>query len=216
MNTTLPELNEVLDEIEFFERERTDRQFVELAILLYDCGVSLRKVERVLGWIGIERSHVAVWTWIQKFGQRLTEAGRRPAADLPAVVLMDETVIKQHGEEFTLFAAVDPETRNLLHAAVAPSRNTLTTRRFLTELAALYGRAPPIVVTDGASYGPVFTKLGVTRVIRRHSVRNRIERWIQELKRRIDTFYASFTGDDVVTTNNWLRQFGWVWNTCLS
>ena len=25
---------------------------------------------------------------------------------------------------------------------------------------------------------------------------------LQELKRRIDTFYASFTGDDVATTNN--------------
>ena len=181
MNTNLPELTEVLDEIEFFERERTDRQFVELAILLYDCGVSLRKVKRVLGWIGVERSHVAVWKWVQKFGQRLSEAGRRPAADLPAVVLMDETVIKQRGEEFTLFAAVDPETRHLLHAAVAPSRNTLTTRRFLTELAELYGRTPPIVVTDGASYGPVFTKLGITQIIRRHSVRNRIERWNTEL-----------------------------------
>lgn len=52
------------------------------------------------------------------------------AADLPAVVLMDETVIKQQGEKFTLFAAVDPMTRHLLHAAVAPSRNTLTTRRY--------------------------------------------------------------------------------------
>jgi len=77
MHTNLPELTEVLDEIEFFERERTDRQVVELAILLYDCGVSLRKVARVLGWIGVERSHVAVWMWIQKFGQKLTEAGRR-------------------------------------------------------------------------------------------------------------------------------------------
>lgn len=216
MNTSLPELTDVLDEIEFFERERTDRQFVELAILLYDCGMSLRKVERVLDWIGVKRSHVAIWKWIQKFGQRLGEAGWRPAADLPAVVLLDETVVKQQGQEFTLFAAVDPETRHLLHASVAPSRNTLTTRRFLTELAVLYGRAPPIVVTDGASYGPVFTKLGITQVVRRHSVRNRIERWIQELKRRIDTFYASFTGHDVATTNNWLRQFAWAWNACLS
>ena len=49
-----------------------------------------------------------------------------------------------------------------------------------------------------------------------HRVRNRIERWMQELKRHIDTFYASFSGNDVVTTNNWLRQFGWVWNGCLS
>ena len=34
----LSELSEVLDEIEFFERERTDRQVVELAILLYNFG----------------------------------------------------------------------------------------------------------------------------------------------------------------------------------
>ena len=216
MQLNLPELAEVLEEIEFFERERTDRQSVELAILLYNHGVSLRKVKRVLGWLGVERSHVAIWKWIQKFGQKLTEAGRRPAADLPAVVLMDETTITQQGEEFTLFAAVDPETRHLLHASVTPSRNTLTTRRFLAELAELYGRAPPIVVTDGATYGPVFTPLGVTRIIRRHSVRKRIERWIQELKRRIDTFYASFTGHEVETTNNWLKQFAWTWNVCLS
>jgi transposase-like protein len=94
MQLNLPELSEMLEEIEFFERERTDRHLVELAILLYNHGVSLRKVSRVLGWIGVKRSNVAVWTWIQKFGQRLSEAGRRPAAYLPAVVLMDEAVIK--------------------------------------------------------------------------------------------------------------------------
>ena len=101
MQLSLPELDEVLDEIEFFERERTDRHVVEVAILLYDCGVSLRLVAQVLSWIGVERSHVTVWEWIQKFGQRLGAAGRRPAADLPAVVLMDETVVKQRGHEFT-------------------------------------------------------------------------------------------------------------------
>lgn len=151
MNINPPELTKMLDEIEFFERERTDRQFVKLAILLYDCGVSLHKVKRVLGWISVERSPVAIWTWVQKFGQRSNETGRRRAADLPAVVLMDETAVKQRGQEFTLFAAIDPETRHLLHASVAPSGNTLTTRRFLTGLTELYGRAPLVVVTDGAS-----------------------------------------------------------------
>jgi transposase-like protein len=211
-----PELSEVLDEIEFFERKRTDRQVVELAILLSNFGVSFRKVARVLGWTGVERSDVAVWNWVQKFGRRLSEADRRPAADLPAVLLIDETVVKQRGQQFVLFAAVDPETRHLIHASVAPSRNYLTTRRCPSEIAELYGRNPPIVVADNASYGSAFTKGGVTHVVRRHSVRNSIERWIQELKRRIETFYASFTGYDVETTNNWLRQFAWVWNVCLT
>ena len=158
----LLELTEVLDEIEFFGRERTDRQVVELAILLYNFGVSFRKVARVLDWIGVERLDVAVWNWVQKFGERLTEAGRRSAADPPVVLLIDETVITQYGQEFVLFAAVDPETRYLIHASIAPSRNYLTTRRFPSGIAELYGRAPPILVIDGASYDSVFTKHGTT------------------------------------------------------
>lgn len=48
------------------------------------------------------------------FDQQLNQAGRGPAVDLPAVCLLDETAINQHGEEFTVFAAVDPETRHIL------------------------------------------------------------------------------------------------------
>ena len=44
-----PELTEVLDEIEFFERERTGRQVVELALILYNVRVDFGKVSRVLG-----------------------------------------------------------------------------------------------------------------------------------------------------------------------
>jgi hypothetical protein len=60
----LPELSEVLDRIELFERKRTDGQVVELAILLYNFGVSFRKVARILCWIGVERSGVAVLNWV--------------------------------------------------------------------------------------------------------------------------------------------------------
>jgi hypothetical protein len=77
MKTNLCELTEVLDEIEFFKRKRRDRQYVELAILLYNHRVSLRKVARALSWIGVERSDVAVWMWIQKFGRQSCCSTRR-------------------------------------------------------------------------------------------------------------------------------------------
>jgi hypothetical protein len=56
------------------------------------------------------------------------------------------------------------------------------------------------VVTDRTTYGPVFTRLGISNIIRRHSVRNHFERWIQRLKRYIS--YASFTGHEIETTKN--------------
>lgn len=70
-----------------------------------------------------------------------------------------DSLISQRGDEFTLFAAVDPETRHILHAAVAPTRNYLTTWRFFEQLRELYGRLPPIVVTNGA----IVARLAITR-----------------------------------------------------
>jgi len=86
----------------------------------------------------------------------------------------------------------------------------------LTEIAELHGRTTPIVVTNGANYRSVSTNQGVTRIVRRRAVRTRIERWIQESKRRINPFYASFTGHDGDTTNDWLRQFARVSDVCLT
>jgi putative transposase len=114
--------------------------------------------------------------------------------------MIDETAIKQRCEGFVLFAAINPETRHLLNDLLAWSRNYLTTRRFLTEIGEFYGRVPPIVVPDGAIYGPVLTSIGVTHIVRRHSVRNCTE--LQELKRQIELSYASFTNHVVDTTNN--------------
>lgn len=113
-----------------------------------------------------------------------------------------------------LFAAVDPETRHLLHAEVTHKQNYLAAWRFFEHVREVYGRVPPIVVTDGGSRRRLH-RLCITW-IRQHGFRNRIELWIQELKRRIDTLYASFPGNGVATMNNWLRQFAWTWNACQS
>jgi len=94
----LLELENALKDVEFFERERTDAFVVELAILLYNSGVGLRRIERVLGWIGADCSHATVWNWIQKFGDRLSATGWRPVAELPSTILLDETAVIQHGE----------------------------------------------------------------------------------------------------------------------
>ena len=56
----LPALEDALEELSLFERKRTDQCYVKLAIVLYSSGVSLRKTQRVLGWLDIKRSHVAV------------------------------------------------------------------------------------------------------------------------------------------------------------
>lgn len=119
------------------------------------------------------------------------DADRRRAADLPAVCLLTETAISQYGEEFMLFAAVNPQTRHLLHAEVAPTRNYLTSWRFFEYLRELYSRGPPIVVTDGATMAPS----SLNQPSRTSSVNPACATASNagfEIQTSIDTFYASF------------------------
>jgi len=63
-----------------------------------------------------------------------------------------------------------------------------------------------VVITDGATgYGAAFGRLRLRHEVLVHGVRNSVERWIQELKRRIDTFSASFTGHSVDSARNCFR-----------
>ena len=53
---------------------------------------------------GVERSRKAVHDWVQK-------ADLQPANDAsPDHVTLDETVIRINGQQFCLYATVDPET----------------------------------------------------------------------------------------------------------
>jgi transposase-like protein len=96
-----------------------------------------------------------------------------------------------------LVLAVNPETGDTSHAEVAPFRITLTPRWFLSELAELYGRAFSISGDRLNIYRPVFTPLGNTHVVRRHSVKNPIEGSIKDLKRHNDMSCASLIYQNV-------------------
>lgn len=193
-------VTDALDEVEFFERERTNRFYVELAIVLYNSGLALAQRRTLIrGDLEVDRP-------------------LRRAADRggPSQMLLDETVVRQRGEEFVLYTALVPETREVVNLGVYPAKSYLTTRLFLRRSSSCTGRCPePSLPMGHASTEPHFRRLRIRHVVLPHGIRNRVERWFQELKRRIDAFYASFSGKDVTTTNQWLRQFSRLWNTCL-
>lgn len=60
MKLNILELGEIPEEIAFSERKRANRWFFALAILLYTHSLSVRKTKRVLGWLGVNRSHAAI------------------------------------------------------------------------------------------------------------------------------------------------------------
>jgi putative transposase len=68
---------------------------------------------------GVERSRTAVYNWVQKTDLQ-PDDGR-----CPNHVAVDETVIRLNDEQYWLYAAVDPETNELLHTTLEPRRTNV-------------------------------------------------------------------------------------------
>jgi len=112
-------------ELEFVERERTPSELMQLGIRLHLAGLLLSNTIRELEKFGVERSRKAVHDWVQK-------ADLQPADDAsPDYVALNETVIRINGQQFWLYAAIDPETNRFLHVRLFTTMTTAVTQRFL-------------------------------------------------------------------------------------
>lgn len=119
-------------ELDFVERERTPIELMKLGIRLHLSGLSLSNTIRKLEMFGVKRSRKAVHDWVQK-------ADLQPTDDVrPDHVALDETVIRVNGQQFWLYAAVDPDTNKFLHLRLFTTTTTALTQKFLRELQEKY------------------------------------------------------------------------------
>lgn len=58
---------------EIFCRNRVPAEVKALASYLYAQGLSLRKLRDLLQDLGVRVSHVAIWKWVQRIGERIRE-----------------------------------------------------------------------------------------------------------------------------------------------
>jgi len=115
-------------ELDFVERERTPSELMRLGIRLHLAGLSLSNIVKELEKFGVQRSRKAIHDWVQK-------ADLQPASDAsPDQIAVDETVIRINGQQYWLYAAVNPESNIFLHVRMFPTTTTALTERFLQEL----------------------------------------------------------------------------------
>ena len=79
-----------------------------------------REIVAVFAWLGVDRSHGAVWNWTHT----LSEAQADPPTAQPSRVAVAEKRIEVDGEEKWLYAAIDTESKLLLEIDVFSRRRT--------------------------------------------------------------------------------------------
>ena len=136
--------------VDAFKGYRFPREIICHAVwLYYRFSLSLRDIEDLLAYRGIEVSHQTIHEWEQRFGPLFADIIRRNRPK-PGDKWF---VIKMKGEVFYLWRAVD-QHGDVLDVLVQKRRNKKAARRFLKKLVATYGCDPRVLVTDKLrSYG---------------------------------------------------------------
>jgi transposase-like protein len=198
-----------LDEInlEFVEREATPRLLMKLSIQLHLAGLSLSNTVSILEVFGVERARSTVHNWVHKADLQ-PESGR-----CPDHVAVDETVIQLNDEQYWLYAAVDPETNELLHTKLEPTTTKVLARSFLTELSEKHDVSDAVFLVDGShSLQNACQRHGFDFRYEKHGNRNAVERVFREIKRRTFCFSNCFSNAEAATADDWLRSFSFAWN----
>jgi putative transposase len=202
-------LSGCIDRIElgFVEREATPRLLMKLSIQLHLAGLSLSNTVSILEIFGVERARSTVHNWVHKADLQ-PEEGRSPDH-----VAVDETVIRLNDEQYWLYAAVDPETNELLHTKLEPTRTNVIAYSFFRELREKHDVDDAVFLVDGATpLNDACRRHGLDFRYERHGNRNSVERVFREIKRRTTSFSNCFSNAEAETANEWLRSFAFAWN----
>lgn len=135
---------EIFQREAFLQRKRTPSWATALGVALYAQGLSLRRTALLLTQLGIHVTHVAVWYWLQRFAVNCAPW----AASLPDRVLVDETQVKLGGRRCWIWAALHPQTREVLYLRVSRDRSLASAVAFFRELADVYGQRPRGAITE--------------------------------------------------------------------
>jgi putative transposase len=194
-------------DLEFVEREATPRLLMKLSIQLHLAGLSLSNTVSILKVFGVERARSTVHNWVHKADLQ-PEDGHSPDH-----VAVDETVIRLNDEQYWLYAAVDPETNELLQTTLEPTTNNVIAHAFITELREKHDVDDAVFLIDGShSLKDACSRHGLDFRYEKHGNRNSVERVFREVKRRTSSFSNCFSNADAATADDWLRSFAFAWN----
>jgi len=189
-----------------WENERTPTPVRCFVVRLHSMGLSVREVEGVLAWLGVDRCYQAVWNWKEK----LAETQSDPPTATPSRVAVDEKQIEVDGEKKWFYAAIDTDSKFLLEVDVYSRRGTDPAAAFLHCLTEKHNVADTEFLVDAGGYLTALARQELSGQLN-YTDRNHIEKWFQTVTMRIDRFHSFWQGSQS-SAKRWLRRFRHYYN----
>lgn len=186
---------------EVWENERTPTPVRVFGARLHSMGLSVREVAAVFEFLGVDRSHGAIWNWTHT----LADAQSDPPTAAPSRVAVDEKQIEVDGEAKWLYAAIDTDSKLLLDIEVFSRRGTDPAAAFLHRLTEKHDVSDAEFLVDAGGYLTALARRELSGKLN-YSERNLIEKWFQTVSMRIDRFHSFWRGSQT-SARRWLQRF---------
>lgn len=222
----LGNLTDQLRQEEIFDRERKTTETRALGLLLHHAGLSCRKTSHLVTLLAEPVSHNPISAWYRRashlFRQQPPQRHERLVIDETRLHIekpreeWPEDVDKDAGEHLDtlyLWAAIDPDTQQLVHVAVTEGRSGIEALGVLKGVLARCDARPRIHVDRGVWYPWPLKLLGLDWQVTSGGARNKVETWFGVLKERIGLFRRRWpvnaSREDVQA---WVEAFAWLFN----
>ena len=152
-----------------YRRHRFPTEIISHCVWLYNSfSLSLRDIEKMMLYRGIEVTYESIRDWVNKFSLPAAKKIRKNRAKASDKWHLDEVRVKIRGQVYWLWRAVDDEGI-VLDILIQKHRNTKAAKRLMKKLLKKSGLAPRVIITDKLkSYGAAFREMGLGIEHRQH------------------------------------------------
>ena len=188
---------------------RKNLEIKVLATLIYQAGISYRKVRDIFGCIE-SFSHEALRKWYLKLKALFVQEKKHHRA-----IPVDETKIKLENQWVYIWNAIDVDDHSILVVHVSTTRTSLDAMYFLRKVLEYCENKPLILVDRGPWYKWALQRLGLRYDHQTFGERNAIEQWYSLFKARVKRFWKRFPyHSSLESIKTWTIAWYVIYNLC--
>jgi putative transposase len=189
------------------DRTRTPAWLIRLACAAHAGAASLAECRDLCEWFGVERRRATTHHWCQSYAEHYEQE----FTGEPERVAVDEKQIQlKHERKAWLYAAIDVDSKVVLHARLSKQRGRDPAEQFLDELKEKHRVSDAEFLVDGMGY---LTALARTDLNGRldYTDRNIVEKLFQTYTMRIERFHETWNGSQA-SAERWLTAYTTYYN----
>ena len=172
------------------DRTSTPAWLIRLACAAHAAAASLAECRDLCEWFGVSRTRATIHHWYQSYAeyydQSFTVEPDRVAVDEKQIQLEEE-------EKAWLYAAIDVDSKVVLHAQLSRNRGTEPATTFFRELKEEHRVADAEFLVDGMGYLTALAKTDLTGDLN-FTERNIVEKLFQTYTMRVGRFHETWNG----------------------